>query len=102
MLVNGTREKAPAVRSSSEIALVNLLRLKQENSIYDVKIKKNTKFFNFCFKKNLILKETLSILDSMKESFEDCVKSLSKESFNPQAANIDELSIDETLLKLDS
>lgn len=36
MLVNGTREKAPAVRSTSELALVSLLHLNKPDSIYNV------------------------------------------------------------------
>ena len=36
MLVNGIREKAPAVRSVSEIALVEVLHLKQSKEIYNV------------------------------------------------------------------
>jgi hypothetical protein len=36
MLVNGTREKAPSVRFSSEVALVKILRLKHEQTNYEV------------------------------------------------------------------
>ncbi len=36
MLVNGTREKAPSVRFSSEVALVKILRLKHEQNNYEV------------------------------------------------------------------
>ena len=82
MLVNGTREKASTVRSASEIALIKLLRLKTENNIYEL---------------------ALNSLDTMKDSFEDCVRSMSKESYTAQQSiNIDEFNIDETLLKLDS
>ena len=37
MLVNGTREKSPAVRLASEIALVKLLRLSSGDSSYEVR-----------------------------------------------------------------
>jgi hypothetical protein len=36
----------------------------------------------------------------MKESFQDCIKSLSKESLN-QIVNIGENEIDETLIKIE-
>lgn len=36
----------------------------------------------------------------MKESFQDCVKSLSKESFSANVS-LDEFNIDETLIKLE-
>lgn len=36
MLVNGMREKAPTVRLASEIALVELLKLKSDQSTYEV------------------------------------------------------------------
>ena len=38
-------------------------------------------------------------MDKMKETLSDCVKSLSKESFTQ--SNTKEITIDETLLKLD-
>ena len=36
MLVNGTREKAPSVRQASEVALVEILHLKSDQSVYEV------------------------------------------------------------------
>ena len=36
MLVNGTRERAPLVRTSSEVALASLIRLNKPDSIYKV------------------------------------------------------------------
>jgi hypothetical protein len=37
MLVNGTRERAPLIRTSSEVALANLIRLNKPDDIYTVK-----------------------------------------------------------------
>ena len=38
MLINGTKERAPSVRISSEIALVHLLSLNKNESILDVSL----------------------------------------------------------------
>jgi hypothetical protein len=38
MLMNGAREKDPSVRLNSEIALVQMLRLKENDSIFKVNI----------------------------------------------------------------
>ncbi|RNA00153.1 translational activator GCN1 [Brachionus plicatilis] len=81
MLVNGTREKASNIRLASEIALIKMLKLKTDQSLYN---------------------ETLKSLGTMKDSFEDCVRSIGKESYNAQLTiNIDEFNIDETYIKLD-
>ena len=106
MVVNGTREKAPSVRNSSEIALVNILDLKQSKAVYNVCILYLIRIKNFFYTNQinfLFLKfqECLELLVSMKESFADCVKSLSKESLN-QSINILDYQIDETLIKIDS
>ena len=50
MLVNGTRERAPLVRSRSEIALISLIRLNKPDSIMTVI------FFRFYPTNNLGLK----------------------------------------------
>ena len=81
MLVNGTREKSSIIKSASEKALINMLKLKS-NENTDI--------------------EVLNSLGTMKESFEDCIRSFSKESFHAQqVANIDSSKIDETWIKLD-
>ncbi len=36
MVMNGTRERVPTVRNTSELALVNILKLKESKAIYDV------------------------------------------------------------------
>jgi hypothetical protein len=82
MLVNGTRENSPLVRKLSELGLVSLLRLNRPESIYQ---------------------KCLELLVSMKESFQDCIKSLSNESLAAtQTANIEINDLDETLLKIEA
>ncbi len=41
--MNGTRERVPTVRNSSELALVNILRLRESKVIHDVN------YYNFLF-----------------------------------------------------
>ena len=48
MLVNGTRERAPLVRSKSEIALISIIRINKPDSILTVK-------FFYIFISNLYL-----------------------------------------------
>jgi len=79
MLVNGTKEKSQVVRITSEIGLINLLRLNQSGSIYN---------------------HALEIMEKMRETFADCVKALSKDSF--AQAGVRDLNIDETVIVLDS
>ena len=97
--MNGTREREPSVRLSSEIALANMLNLKENDSLYKVFIFFSILTFILNLLKIYNIKECLSLMDVMKESFEDCVKSLSKECFVQNVAK-DKCFIDETIIRI--
>ncbi len=98
MLMNGTREKDATVRLRSEEAIINMLHLKENEQLF--KVNNFCNQFKFKFNSFLLFKQCLETMDVIKETFSDCVKGLSKESYKTNIS-IDKCLLDETLIRLD-